>query len=96
MRLIDADALENVEIPVNGYWDESHQCYVYQPPTWVQAFEAINKAPTIDAVPVVRCRECRHGLYNEHYGNVVCSAHLWTRGPRYFCGDGERREDDNA
>lgn len=46
-----------------------------------------------DVVEVVRCRECRHGLYNENYGNVVCSVHLWTRGPRYFCGDGQRRED---
>ena len=53
MRLIDADALKNVEIPINGYWDESRQCYVHQPPTWMQAFEVINKAPTIDAVPVV-------------------------------------------
>lgn len=63
---------------------------------WNAVIDLINAAPTIDAVSVVRCRECRHGLYNEYYGNVVCSAHLWTKGPRYFCGDRERREDGKA
>lgn len=53
----------------------------------------VEESPTIDAVPVVRCRECKHGAYSEYYGNVACIAHLWVRGPEYFCADGQRRED---
>jgi len=99
MRLIDADAFENIEMPVNGYWDESRQCYVYQPPTWMQAFEAINKAPTIDAVPVVRCRECIHWYYYEEDGIApVCTASMaYVNTPDdWFCKDGQRREDGDG
>lgn len=96
MRLIDADALENVEIPVNGYWNESCQCYVYQPPTWMQAFEAINKAPTIDAVPVVRCKYCVHrGI--DYYGRITCRRICISRNEcgiqlpseNFYCAEGE-------
>ena len=52
--------------------------------------------PAVDAVEVVRCRECKHGAYSEYYGNVACNAHLWVRGPEYFCADGQRREDGEA
>lgn len=45
MRLINADALENEF----GISDAD-----------IIAKEAIRDAPTIDAVPVVRCRDCKH------------------------------------
>ena len=102
MRLIDADALENVEIPVNGYWDESRQCYVYQPPTWMQAFEAINKAPTIDAVPVVRCRECRYveptrNTKRKNKLPLFCTIHRENfKDGDEFCCFGQRREDGDG
>lgn len=44
MRLIDADALME-KYDKTTVWD-----------SWVE----INTAPTIDAVPVVRCRECKY------------------------------------
>lgn len=96
MRRIDADAFENVEMPVNGYWDESRECFVYQPPTWVQAFEVINKFPTIDAVPVVRCRECRWHE-DEQPGMVYCPATVggWVEND-WFCKGGQRREDGDG
>ena len=56
----------------------------------------IDSIPAVDAVEVVRCRECKHGAYSEYYGNVACNAHLWVRGPEYFCADGQRREDGEA
>ena len=51
MRLIDADALLDSDV----YYDRM-ECLVLR-------YE-IEKAPTIDAVPVVRCRDCmfRSGL----------------------------------
>lgn len=64
----------------------------------------INDAPTVDAVPVVRCRECKHCrnlpnglcyLYTEPYdnergykGEAVCVE------PDDFCSCGERRTDN--
>lgn len=64
----------------------------------------INDAPTVDAVPVVRCRECKHCrnlpnglcyLYTEpcdnergYKGEAVCVE------PDDFCSCGERRTDN--
>lgn len=60
-------------------------------------YEKTWEAAAVDAAEVCRCRECRHGLHSEYYGNVVCCVHHWTRGPKYYCGDGKRREDgDNG
>ena len=53
----------------------------------------LDRQPTIDAVPVVRCKDCK---YNED-GECVCSrmcisacAHFYTY-PDDFCSYGERR-----
>ena len=64
----------------------------------------INDEPTVDAVPVVRCRDCKHCrnlpnglcyLYTEPYdnergykGEAVCVE------PDDFCSCGERRTDN--
>lgn len=50
----------------------------------------LNGAPTVDAVPVVRCRECRS--YNKPRLGW-CSVHLDREGPDDFCSYGEREED---
>ena len=61
--------------------------------------EWLNNAPTIDAVPVVRCRECKHL-------NVVNRKELYAHCPKtntvflpfeldtreHFCSLGERKE----
>lgn len=54
MRLIDADVLPNYKCQVSATIGDKTG------PAWMRfAFwEDIEKAPTIDAVPVVRCREC--------------------------------------
>lgn len=55
--------------------------------------------PTIDAVPVVRCKECKH-LRDWKDGNMVCW--VWTDtwdaavGPDDFCSYGERKEEPNG
>lgn len=89
-RLIDADKLEKQE-----YWG-NERCFDY-----VDA-EDIDNAPTVDAVPVVRCKGCKHYrnypnglcyLHTEpktnargHSGNAVCVE------PDDFCSYGERKE----
>lgn len=55
-------------------------------------------APTIDAVPVVRCRDCK--WWNDYYRE--CESHNWNTGTDeyivqpagMFCGWGERRTDE--
>lgn len=47
--------------------------------------EMINDAPTIDAVPVVRCRDCKHYL-----GLAECEFEgHFSGGTDYFCSYGE-------
>ena len=65
--------------------------------------ETVDKAPTIDAVPVVRCRECKHRYtencpmyfhdfyWLEGYGEYVDDDTDHTEDD-YFCPKGERKE----
>ena len=50
-------------------------------------------APTIDAVPVVRCRECKHcDPENYHCDHPMGTAAPLRRKPDDFCSYGERKE----
>ena len=73
MRLIDADALKEA---------------FYERGLGYQAIdELINEAPTIDAVPVVRCKDCKHYL-----GLAECEFEgHFSGGTNYFCSYGERK-----
>ena len=54
----------------------------------------VNIAPTIDAVPVVRCRECNHcDPENYHCDHPMSTSAPLRRKPDDFCSYGERRED---
>lgn len=76
MRLIDADALKFDIMCVYG----SNPKYI----NW------LNHAPTVDAVPVVRCRDCRY--YGERMASGFWSCNRkegCTRTlPEGFCGWG--------
>lgn len=86
MRLIDADKLERQE-----YWG-NERCFDY-----VDA-EDIDNAPTVDAVEVVRCRDCKH--YEIHKPKVLenCerNGYIIPMKPDDFCSYGERKDGDNA
>ena len=77
-RLIDAD-----EAVINfGFeWDDI-------PPTREEFVYFLKKQPTINAVTVVRCRDCKH--YNEGFC-VGYHAHHDTM-PDDFCSYGERKD----
>lgn len=93
MRTIDADALEDKAKRYSlGYYEEDQ---------WAVPLEAIDEAPTIDAVSVVRCKDCKN---REKYpcGEIEfyeCS-HLRLYGTKvgveddWFCADGERKESE--
>ena len=79
-RLIDAD-----EAVINfGFeWDDI-------PPTREEFVYFLKKQQTINAVTVVRCRDCKH--YNEGFC-VGYHAHHDTM-PDDFCSYGERKDGD--
>ena len=53
----------------------------------------IKTAPTVDAVPVVRCRECNHcDPENYHCDHPMSTAAPLRRKPDDFCSYGERKE----
>ena len=89
MRLIDADALiafERFDYEVTG---EEH--------TANDILLMIKTAPTIDAVPVVRCSECK---WFDKGGNGVapiCARHSGLVGAhdRAFCSYGEKRDEED-
>lgn len=53
--------------------------------------EDVDKAPTIDAVPVVRCRECIHRNGTPGQPNILCG----QMHENDFCSYGQRREADH-
>ena len=75
MRLIDAELLEEQF----GISDAD-----------ILAKEEIRYAPTVDAVVVTRCKNCRS--YNKPKTGW-CEVHLDREHPGDFCSYGERRED---
>lgn len=63
---------------------------------WNGVINLIEKAPTIDAVPVVRCRDCIHyfsGACLKIYSDGNVSQDAWQeRNEDDFCSYGERGE----
>lgn len=97
MRLIDADAL--------GIGNAKRQ--VFEKPEyadgWNAAIEIIENAPTIDAVPVVRCGECVYYNYGKRFPDMKWCCRLknadgeparYLYPPDGFCCYGARREVD--
>ena len=59
---------------------------------WWCVEDAVIAAPTIDAVEVVRCRECVHAIVFRT-GSVSCRYHDWCRinvDPDGYCNHGEK------
>lgn len=47
--------------------------------------------PTVDAVPVVRCKECKYNLTPSGEG-AVCDYDGYVHKRDWFCADGERKD----
>lgn len=85
MRLIDADALTS---DLTRFYEGE-----------VPARKLIAEQPTVDAVPVVRCRECKWGrTVREGSEYVWCGkpyAAPWSSHiANWYCADGRRKEDE--
>lgn len=80
-RLIDANALRS-------YMDEcskESRFRVY----YGYAVSFINAAPTVDAVEVVRCKDCKH-RYSDSWCEYV------DDDDNFYCARGERKENENG
>lgn len=106
MRLIDANTIKQLlrEYCVDG--DELMMKWY----NFMCIDDVVDIAPTVDAVPVVRCRNCKYwdehsqyGYDSDHgvYGNYCM---LWTPDDDFyavetpedgFCYNGERKDDED-
>ena len=85
MRLIDAD---EAIISFGFEWDDI-------PPTIEEFVRFLKKQPTVDAVEVVRCRECKHRGTDDcifHIKGEPADEELLLKLDNDFCSYGERKE----
>ena len=88
MRLIDADLLsEAIHENVSALYEDA----VFAKD---DCLTEVYAAPTVDAVPVVRCRECKYRFKNNGHSKDGCpiiDANIWMDDDD-FCSHGERKE----
>ena len=97
MRLIDADRLNKPiyaeEDNITGSGMSYDEICGYNDGIDI-AWNKIDQAPTIDAVPVVRCKDCKFGDWDsEPHDAMVCMRTkdgFWRSG-NDFCSFGERK-----
>lgn len=90
MRLIDADKIgigkANPDVFENKAYADG----------WNSAIEIINAAPTVDAVAVIRCKDCEYSYDEISY--LCCSHGVCVDcevPPDFYCPEGKRKEGDN-
>ena len=91
MRLIDADAL----IPMMKYATTDNEIGVFPIMIGFDAIKGvIDELPTIDAVEVVRCKDCRHRVHDEERGLYYCERYYGQGdvSDENFCQWGERND----
>lgn len=84
MRLIDADAID---------WGCIEHKYGARDDAVVDCEIMIDIAPTIDAVPVVRCKDCKWSIKDDW----ICghpNNNAWNISTEHYCGYGERKDDE--
>lgn len=97
MRLIDADALKEKisyrqwdvddDLPRDEASTRISECYVID--------HMVDDMPTVDAVPVIRCKDCKYYNPQQHYcegiGNWFGYDGEWS--DNGYCYKAERREE---
>nr|DAJ54722.1 MAG TPA: hypothetical protein [Caudoviricetes sp.] len=97
MRLIDAELLEKQAKECAGNeWNQR-----VAPTSWAHAEESflrrVEDAPTVDAVPVVRCKDCTHCVRTTDMDGPGLFCSIWGRQWNRvqlddFCNYGERKD----
>lgn len=87
MRPIDADAL-SIRVMDASYYDNADEDVIWN---------LVQDAPTIDAVPVVRCKDCCCHDSQGHMGSYVCNEVHYCSKLKFgtkddeYCSFGERK-----
>ena len=93
MRLIDADALIKA-VCVSRCGKEPNKCSIFKEHSMHCIYvNLINNSPFVDAVPVVRCKDCKWKIIDDE-GDLFCGFRGRYENPDWFCADGERRMND--
>ena len=85
-KLIELDAAINATWKDTGYTDSLNVMTAIR--------DRLEALPTVDAVPVVRCKDCKfyYRMTAETGICQLCCRHLGNDG---FCSEGERKDGDN-
>ena len=94
MRLIDADALYMNLVKMKDFGELTAK----------KAIRIVENAPTVDAVPVIRCKDCIHNVsnritdplcINDYSGDDIVCDYFETDGmePDDYCSYAERKEE---
>jgi hypothetical protein len=83
-RYIDADALIQKRAHAKDYG----------PDMYVIGQGYVMDAPTVDAVPVVRCKDCKHYQTDVLFNSNYCCGR--RRKPDDYCSYGERKESEGG
>lgn len=92
IRREDVTRLEQRYAPLSGIARNNG----YDPSEWWVNLGRVLQIPAVDAVPVVRCRECIHrkkDQADEQQGDTLCTLEWELRKLDWYCADGQRRED---
>lgn len=94
-RLIDADAFKKSVL--TDFWEHYTQCHdTDQTSLMDMVMDNLDEQPTIDAIPVVRCRECKEGEIDDPdfpYQYYCHAGFGWNKG-NFYCYYGERKGGD--
>ena len=86
MRLVDADKIRWKSYP-NDY-GETNDDYVGKCD--------IDNMPTVDAVPVVRCKNCASGMVSDNNKYIICCDLGVSMGFDDYCSHGKRKENKDG
>ena len=104
MRLKDADALVKhlcEDVALKHFYGRTMEHAVRN---LHYLCEFIDNAPTVDAVPVVRCKDCKYFGTTKFFDATIAlckkqrsaktEMEVHVTPPDWFCADGERREEN--
>lgn len=79
-------------------WFEYDDAEMQQHNDWLYYTDCVKKAPAVDAVEVVRCKDCKHSYKGSPHG-LMCECPVGGQntsllGGDDFCSNGERRADE--
>jgi hypothetical protein len=82
-----AAALEVIEAVKNVSWSQSGKVLCGK------MYSQIKDLPAVGAVPVIRCRDCKHSIENAKHIDVACER---SYDPDFYCAAGERRDENET